>query len=263
LAHLSQPPLPIRHPVSPPAAPAPSLNAEQSHDRRRRRAPAGRRGAGSGKTNTLAHRVARLILAGRRSPAHPAADVFAAAANEMTQRAAACCSASWARAARPWATLPWAGTFHSIGARLLREYAGRHRPGRIVHHPRPRRFRRPDGPGAPRDRADGRRQKRFPLKGTCLAIYSRVVNSREPLDLVLQSTFPWCSEWEDELKRLFGAYVDAKQEQNVLDYDDLLLFWAEMASDPELGPELGALFDHVLVDEYQDTNRLQAAILPA
>jgi DNA helicase-2/ATP-dependent DNA helicase PcrA len=104
-------------------------------------------------------------------------------------------------------------------------------------------------------------QKRFPLKGTCLAIYSRVVNSREPLADVLQSTFPWCSEWEEQLKRLFGAYVDAKQEQNVLDYDDLLLFWAEMASDPELGPELGALFDHVLVDEYQDTNRLQAAIL--
>jgi DNA helicase-2/ATP-dependent DNA helicase PcrA len=47
----------------------------------------------------------------------------------------------------------------------------------------------------------------------------------------------------------------------VLDYDDLLLFWSEMASDPELGPEIGALFDHVLVDEYQDTNRLQAAIL--
>src|SRR5690606_33523224 len=60
---------------------------------------------------------------------------------------------------------------------------------------------------------------------------------------------------------LFGAYVDAKQEQNVLDYDDLLLFWAEMAADPVLGLELAALFDHVLVDEYQDTNRLQAAIV--
>ncbi len=103
--------------------------------------------------------------------------------------------------------------------------------------------------------------KRFPLKGTCLSIYSRVVNSREPLGLVLQSTFPWCSEWEAELKTLFGAYVDAKQEQNVLDYDDLLLFWADMAGDPELGEALGAQFDHILVDEYQDTNRLQAAIL--
>jgi DNA helicase-2/ATP-dependent DNA helicase PcrA len=88
-----------------------------------------------------------------------------------------------------------------------------------------------------------------------------VVNSREPLALVLQSTFPWCAQWEAELKTLFGAYVDAKQEQNVLDYDDLLLFWSEMAADPALGPELGAMFDHVLVDEYQDTNRLQAAII--
>jgi len=103
--------------------------------------------------------------------------------------------------------------------------------------------------------------KRFPLKGTCLSIYSRVVNSGEPLELVLQSTFPWCSEWAGQLKTLFGAYVDAKQAQNVLDYDDLLLFWSEMASDPELGPEIGGLFDYVLVDEYQDTNRLQAAIL--
>ncbi|MDB5962496.1 MAG: ATP-dependent helicase, partial [Massilia sp.] len=103
--------------------------------------------------------------------------------------------------------------------------------------------------------------KRFPLQGTCLWIYSRVVNSGEPLAFVLQTTFPWCKEWEAELKKLFGAYVDAKQEQNVLDYDDLLLFWADMASDPEMGAALGALFDHVLVDEYQDTNRLQAAIV--
>ena len=73
------------------------------------------------------------------------------------------------------------------------------------------------------------------LKGTCLSIYSRVVNSGEPLADVLRSTFPWCKEWEGELKRLFGAYVDAKQEQNVLDYDDLLLFWADMAADPALG----------------------------
>ena len=88
-----------------------------------------------------------------------------------------------------------------------------------------------------------------------------MVNTRLALAEVLQASFPWCAEWEAELKTLFGAYVDAKQAQNVVDYDDLLLFWAEMASDPVLGPALGGLFDHVLVDEYQDTNRLQAAIL--
>jgi DNA helicase-2/ATP-dependent DNA helicase PcrA len=158
------------------------------------------------------------------------------------------------------ASLPWAGTFHSIGARLLREYAGRIGldPAFTIHD----RGDSEDLMGMVRHEIGlTQTQKRFPLKGTCLSIYSRVVNSQEPLGLVLQSTFPWCSEWEAELKTLFGAYVDAKQEQNVLDYDDLLLFWSEMAADPELGPEIGGLFDHVLVDEYQDTNRLQAAIM--
>src|SRR5205823_12309251 len=62
-------------------------------------------------------------------------------------------------------------------------------------------------------------------------------------------------------KKLFDAYVEAKQAQNVLDYDDLLLYWSIMVSDPGLGREIGERFDHVLVDEYQDTNRLQASIL--
>jgi DNA helicase-2/ATP-dependent DNA helicase PcrA len=217
-------------------------------------------GAGSGKTNTLAHRVARLIQSGADPQRILLLTFSRRAANEMVQRAGGVLQRIFGTSSQAVAGLPWAGTFHSIGARLLREYAGRIglEASFTIH-----------------DRADSEDlmgmvrqdigltggQKRFPLKGTCLAIYSRVVNSRDGLKEVLQSTFPWCSEWEEQLKRLFGAYVDAKQEQNVLDYDDLLLFWAEMASDPELGPELGALFDHVLVDEYQDTNRLQAAII--
>src|SRR5262249_3189488 len=67
------------------------------------------------------------------------------------------------------------------------------------------------------------------------------------------------------LRRLFDAYVEAKQKQQVLDYDDLLLYWAELMQVPDrdrvLGREIGGLFDHVLVDEYQDTNALQASIL--
>ena len=218
-------------------------------------------GAGSGKTNTLAHRVAKLILTGSDPQRILLLTFSRRAANEMGQRAAGVLQRVLGMSTAV-GSLPWAGTFHSIGARLLREYAGRiGLEASFTIHDRADSedlmglVRQDVGLGA----ATG--QKRFPLKGTCLAIYSRVVNSREPLADVLQSTFPWCSEWEEQLKRLFGAYVDAKQEQNVLDYDDLLLFWAEMASDPELGPELGALFDHVLVDEYQDTNRLQAAIL--
>ena len=103
--------------------------------------------------------------------------------------------------------------------------------------------------------------KRFPLKGTCLAIYSRAVNAQAPLTEVLRDAFPWCAEWETQLRKLFGAYVEAKQAQNVLDYDDLLLYWAQVMAEGAIAQDIAARFDHVLVDEYQDTNRLQASIL--
>jgi DNA helicase-2/ATP-dependent DNA helicase PcrA len=218
-------------------------------------------GAGSGKTSTLAHRVARLI-AGGADPQRMLLLTFSRrAATEMTHRAGSVLQRVLGlRGAAAPTSLPWAGTFHSIGARLLRDYAGRIGLDEsfTIHD----RGDSEDLMGLVRHEIGlTQTEKRFPLKGTCLSIYSRVVNSGDTLAHVLQGTFPWCAQWESELKTLFGAYVDAKQEQNVLDYDDLLLFWAEMAADPELGPELGALFDHVLVDEYQDSNRLQAAII--
>jgi DNA helicase II / ATP-dependent DNA helicase PcrA len=106
-------------------------------------------------------------------------------------------------------------------------------------------------------------ENRFPAKGSCLAVYSRCVNAELPIEDVLATSFPWCAVWAAELKRLFAVYVEAKQRQNVLDYDDLLLYWVQMVSDPGLAGEIGERFDHVLVDEYQDTNRLQASILLA
>ncbi|MCG2584005.1 ATP-dependent helicase [Massilia sp. TS11] len=219
-------------------------------------------GAGSGKTNTLAHRVARLILAGVDPNRILLLTFSRRAAQEMTQRAAATLQRALGQqgAAGAAPSLPWAGTFHAIGARLLRDYAAQLGldPGFTIHD----RGDAEDLMGMVRHEIGlSQTTKRFPLKGTCLAIYSRVVNSQDSLELVLKTLFPWCAEWESDLKRLFGAYVDAKQEQNALDYDDLLLFWSEMMQDPELAAHIGGLFDHVLVDEYQDTNRLQAAIL--
>ncbi len=156
--------------------------------------------------------------------------------------------------------LTWAGTFHSIGARLLREHApliGLD-PDFTIHD-------REDSADllnlARHDLGFSKTEKRFPTKSTCLAIYSRAVNSEAPLDEVLGRRFPWCAGWSEELRKLFAAYVEAKQAQNVLDYDDLLLYWAQMAAEPSLAAEIGGRFDHVLVDEYQDTNRLQASIL--
>ncbi|MES2936150.1 MAG: ATP-dependent helicase [Pseudomonadota bacterium] len=221
-------------------------------------------GAGSGKTNTLAHRVATLIRHGADPQRLMLLTFSRRAAQEMERRAgsvlAKALGLQGATHAPP--NLPWSGTFHGIGARLLREYAPR--IGLAENFTIHDRGDSEDLMGLVRHEiglADSK--KRFPLKGTCLGIYSRVLNTREPLVKVLQDLYPWCTQWEAELKKLFGAYVEAKQQQNVLDYDDLLLFWAETMAEPALAAEIGARFDHVLVDEYQDTNRLQAEIIVA
>ena len=80
---------------------------------------------------------------------------------------------------------------------------------------------------------------------------------------MLGTSYPWCAGWSAQLRELFAAYVEAKQAQNVLDYDDLLLYWAQAVNDPILADDIGGRFDHIMVDEYQDTNRLQASILMA
>ena len=105
------------------------------------------------------------------------------------------------------------------------------------------------------------RERRFPRKETLAGIYSRTVNAGERLGDVLKRHYPWCLDEVDGIREIFAAYTERKRSQHVLDYDDLLLFWkALVTSDATRGP-LSEMFDHVLVDEYQDTNALQADIL--
>ena len=220
-------------------------------------------GAGTGKTDTLAHRVAHLVRCGADPQRILLLTFSRRAAGELERRA----GRVLARILRTGSagapvTLPWAGTFHAVGARLLREYARRIGvdPAFTIHD----RADAEDEIGLTREHLGlAGTERRFPAKATCLAIYSRTVNSAAPLGAVLACAFPWCAGWERELKALFAAYVARKQAQNVLDYDDLLLYWAQAMTDAELAAEIGARFDHVLVDEYQDTNRLQASILAA
>lgn len=218
-------------------------------------------GAGSGKTNALAHRVAHLIVRGIDPRRILLMTFTRRAAAEMTRRAEGIAAkALGSDAVTLISGLQWAGTFHGIGARLLREYA--HLigldPAFTIHD-------RGDSADlmnlVRHERGLSRTEQRFPKKGTCLSIYSRVVNEQAELDDVLESVFPWCAMWGDELRSLFEAYVEAKQAQNVMDYDDLLLWWAQIMAVPELAGEIARRFDHVLVDEYQDTNSLQASIL--
>jgi ATP-dependent DNA helicase UvrD/PcrA len=219
-------------------------------------------GAGSGKTNTLAHRVAHLIVNGI-DPRRLLLMTFSRrAAAEMERRVQRIVAAAPGGTALAAAALTWAGTFHSIGARLLREFAERIglAPSFTIHD-------RADSADlmnlARHDLGLTKTESRFPTKATCLAIYSRTVNAQAALADVLAQAFPWCADWEEELRRLFATYVEAKQHHNVLDYDDLLLYWAQVMAVPALAGEIAERFDHVLVDEYQDTNRLQATILLA
>src|SRR5580692_8628625 len=195
-------------------------------------------GAGSGKTNTLAHRVAHLIVSGV-DPRRILLMTFSRrAASEVGRRVEAICSeALGAKAGIMTDALTWSGTFHAIGAKLLREYAEQIglQPNFTIH-----------------DREDSadlmnlvrhecgfsKTESRFPTKGTCLSIYSRCVNAEIELEQTLGASYPWCSGWASELKQLFAAFVEAKQKQNVLDYDDLLLYWAQMMFDAAIADDV-------------------------
>ncbi len=220
-------------------------------------------GAGSGKTNTLAHRVAHLIVNGA-DPRRILLMTFSRrAASEMSRRVERICTqVLGAKAGIMTDALAWSGTFHGIGARLLRMYA--EQIGLNVDFTIHDREDSADLMNLARHELGlSKTENRFPTKGTCLSIYSRTVNSQTPLNEVLRNNFPWVAVWEEQLKQLFTAYVEAKQTQNVLDYDDLLLYWAQMVGDLDLADDIGNRFDHVMVDEYQDTNRLQSSVLMA
>ena len=221
-------------------------------------------GAGTGKTNTLAHRVAHLVLQGVQPERILLMTFSRRAAQELSRRAQSIVAGAvkGANNASPNVRLPWAGTFHSVANRLLRHYATQVglEPGFGVMD-------RGDSADlldiARHEAGFSTQERRFPRKDTCLAIYSHCVNTRLPLQATLAEAFPWCAEWEAELKALFGRYVEAKLAQQVLDYDDLLLYWHALMQDQMLARDVESRFDHVLVDEYQDTNTLQAEILLA
>jgi DNA helicase-2/ATP-dependent DNA helicase PcrA len=223
-------------------------------------------GAGSGKTHTLAHRVAHLILNGAQPDRILLLTFTRRAASEMERRARRIQAevmskeaSKRSRGSHP-GPITWAGTFHSVANRLLRLHAesvGLDPSFTVLDR------------GDSEDLIDllrtdldlSTKGARFPRKGTCLAIYSHVVNAQQSIEATLEKAFPWCDRWVDELKQLFASYTEAKQKRHVLDYDDLLLYWYYLMEEPALAALVGGRFDYVLVDEYQDTNALQAAVL--
>jgi DNA helicase-2/ATP-dependent DNA helicase PcrA len=215
-------------------------------------------GAGTGKTWTLACRVAYLIEQGVPPERILLLTFSRRAAREMLSRAGRLVDLK--RAGKVWG-----GTFHAIANRLLRLYG---RPLGLS----------PDftvldqadmadlmdlirGEQQSARTADNKReQRRFARKDTLVAIYSRMVNAGQPLSAVLESGFPWCVDDVDGVRAIFAEYTRRKRAQNVLDYDDLLLFWRALSATPT-AEQVAGQFEHVLVDEYQDTNPLQAQVL--
>lgn len=211
-------------------------------------------GAGTGKTTTLAARLAHLLDGGvapeevllltfsRRA----AAELVARAESATGQRVAAAC---------------WAGTFHAVANRFLRRY------GRAIGlEPS---FTVLDQADAAdllallRDelRPPGAEYRRRTSKDALAAIWSRCVNTRCPLTEVLERWYPWCRDDLDELRNVYAAYVERKRQQQVLDYDDLLLQWWALLRTPATGALVAEQVRHVLVDEVQDTNALQGDLL--
>lgn len=222
-------------------------------------------GAGTGKTTTLAHRVAHLCLHGVPSERILLLTFTRSAAREMVQRAQQMLGAAMKqsngsnRIGAP-TKIEWVGTFHAIGTRLVRHYhesLGLDETFTVLD--------RSDSA----DVMDFERQElgfhksrdRFPQKAACLDIYSRTVNAQCPLEQTLNESFPHFIDWHDELRTLFKAYVERKLTQQTLDYDDLLLYWFYLVEEPQIAADIGRHFDHILVDEYQDTNHLQAEII--
>jgi len=211
-------------------------------------------GAGTGKTRTLTARVAQLLAHGA-DPARVLLLTFTRrAAADMLARAGALCGDR--RATRRL----WGGTFHAVAHRLITQHAdalGLLPQFTVLDQ------------GDAADLMDLLRHEhglagpaeRFPRADTLVDAYSRAVNTGRPARAVLAAEFPWCDRHTGNILDLFRGYMARKRAVSLLDFDDLLLAWRSLLTDPTLGPTIAGHWDHVLVDEYQDVNQVQVDIV--
>ena len=210
-------------------------------------------GAGTGKTRTLIYRVAHLIDRGVPPERILLLTFTRRAAHEMLSRAE--------RLVGSASTRVHGGTFHATGHRLLRKFgatAGMPSEFSIMDQGDA-----VDLVGIARASLGvGKKEKRFPKKETLHWIYSTHVNTEEPVDDLLHREYANFLDFTGEITRIFAEYISRKQERKLVDYDDLLLCWALMLEhSPQLAQKIAGMYDHVLVDEFQDTNKLQSRIL--
>jgi DNA helicase-2/ATP-dependent DNA helicase PcrA len=210
-------------------------------------------GAGSGKTRALTYRVSRLIEDGVDPSAILIVTFTNKAAREMLSRIEELVETDTRRI--------WGGTFHSIGNRLLRRHAeplGYRSNFTILDDEDAKEMME----SAISSLGIKTLEKRFPKGDVLLDIYSFVINTRTPLELHLEENFPHFALYKEEMVNVFRRYKDRKRDANAMDFDDLLVNWKLLLDDhPEVAEPLKRQFRHILVDEYQDTNKLQAEII--
>lgn len=210
-------------------------------------------GAGSGKTRTVTYRVARLIEAGV-SPGRILLVTFTnRAAREMLQRVEALVRTDVRRI--------WGGTFHSIGNRLLRRHATSLGYGNN--------FTILDAEDSSDlidlcidEAAIDTKARRFPKGEVLREMFSFATNTDAPLEQVIAARYPNFELLTAQIRRVDTLYQGRKLERNAMDYDDLLVNWKRLLLEkPEIAAVYQDQFQHILVDEYQDTNALQSEIV--
>ena len=210
-------------------------------------------GAGTGKTRTLVARAAWLRGQGLEPSRILLLTFTRRAADEMLSRSALGRGEESPERIR-------GGTFHAIAHRIIRQHA--------ESFSLPAQFTVID-PGDVTDLLDALRaehglvseERRSPRAAVCADIYTRCVNTMQPVAAVLRAGFPWCAEFSAQLGELFRGYLAHKRRHGLVDFDDLLLLWRAALADDAAGPALRCMFDAVLVDEYQDVNAVQADIV--
>ena len=213
-------------------------------------------GAGSGKTRVVTYRVAYLIESGV-DPSRILLLTFTnKAAREMLHRVEVLVPTAGGAGGRVWG-----GTFHHIGNRILR----RHAP-LVGYQPNYSILDRDDAKklmnSCLSDLKINPRKSRFPKGEVIGSLWGLAVNTRKPIAEIVLERVPYFHGFLDDIQAVVERYRNRKRELNVMDFDDLLFYWETLLREhPEVRKRYNEQFQHLLVDEYQDTNRLQADVL--
>ncbi|MFH1291718.1 MAG: UvrD-helicase domain-containing protein [bacterium] len=209
-------------------------------------------GAGSGKTRTITYRVAHL-LGQCVNPENILLLTFTnKASNEMIERIKKLTGMDY--------KMPWAGTFHSIANKILRRNArllGYESNFTILDEDDSRTLLKNCIKEFKPDRAD----KKFPSAKVVKAIISYARNAETTTEDVLDLKYPQWFEFRDNLKNIAEAYSKQKKYANSMDFDDLLVNFLLLLNQPEVQKRYSQQFKYILVDEYQDTNKIQASVI--